>query len=36
MLVCGSRFKMIDLMRDPTGQQHVDDVVAYIESLQGN
>jgi len=36
MPVWGSRFKMIDPMRDPTGQQHVDDVVAYIESLQGN
>jgi hypothetical protein len=30
----GPRFKAIDPVRDPTGQQHVDDVVAYIESLQ--
>jgi mono/diheme cytochrome c family protein len=34
MPVWGSRFKMIDPNRDPTGQQHVDDVVAYIGSLQ--
>ena len=35
MPVWGSRFKMIDPNKDPTGQQHVDDVVAYIGSLQG-
>jgi mono/diheme cytochrome c family protein len=35
MPVWGSRFKMIDPSQDPTGQQHVDDVVAYIGSLQG-
>jgi mono/diheme cytochrome c family protein len=35
MPVWGSRFKMIDPNQDPTGQQHIDDVVAYIGSLQG-
>jgi mono/diheme cytochrome c family protein len=34
MPVWGSRFKDLDPIKDPTGQQHVDDVVAYIESLQ--
>lgn len=34
MPVWGSRFKEIDPVHDPTGQQHVDDVVAYIRSLQ--
>jgi mono/diheme cytochrome c family protein len=34
MPVWGSRFRDIDPIKDPTGQQHVDDVVAYIESLQ--
>jgi mono/diheme cytochrome c family protein len=34
MPVWGSRFKELDPVRDPTGQQHVDDVVAYIASLQ--
>ena len=34
MPVWGSRFKTLDPVRDPTGQQHVDDVVAYIGSLQ--
>jgi len=34
MPVWGPRFKELDLVRDPTGQQHVDDVVAYIRSLQ--
>ena len=34
MPVWGSRFKELDPVRDPTGQQHVDAVVAYIESLQ--
>jgi mono/diheme cytochrome c family protein len=34
MPVWGSRFKMLDPVHDPTGQQHVDDVVAYIASLQ--
>lgn len=34
MPVWGPRFKAIDPVRDPSGQQHVDDVVAYIESLQ--
>jgi mono/diheme cytochrome c family protein len=36
MPVWGSRFKGLDPIHDPTGQQHVDDVVAYIESLQVN
>lgn len=34
MPVWGSRFKDLDPIKDPTGQQHVDDVMAYIESLQ--
>lgn len=34
MPVWGSRFKMIDPVNDPTGQRHVDDIVAYIETLQ--
>jgi mono/diheme cytochrome c family protein len=34
MPVWGSRFKKLDPVHDPTGQQHVDDVVAYIQSLQ--
>jgi mono/diheme cytochrome c family protein len=34
MPVWGSRFKELDPARDPTGQQHIDDVVVYIESLQ--
>jgi mono/diheme cytochrome c family protein len=34
MPVWGWRFKEIDAVRDPTGQHHVDDVVAYIGSLQ--
>ena len=34
MPVWGSRFKELDPVRDPTGQQHVDDVVAYIRSLR--
>jgi len=34
MPVWGSRFKEINPIKDPTGQQHVDDVVAYIESIQ--
>lgn len=34
MPVWGSRFKALDPVRDPTGQQHVDDLVAYIGSLQ--
>jgi mono/diheme cytochrome c family protein len=32
--VWGSRFRDLDTTKDPTGQLHVDDVVAYIESLQ--
>ena len=34
MPVWGSRFKTLDPVRDPTGQQHVDDLVAFLESLQ--
>jgi mono/diheme cytochrome c family protein len=34
MPVWGSHFKTLDPVRDPTGQQHVDDLVAYIGSLQ--
>ena len=34
MPVWGSRFKRVDPNHDPTGQQHVDDVVSYIRSLQ--
>lgn len=34
MPVWGSLFKAIDPVHDPTGQKHVNDVVAYIESLQ--
>ncbi len=34
MPVWGSRFKQLDPVADPTGQQHVNDVVAYVASLQ--
>jgi mono/diheme cytochrome c family protein len=34
MPVWGSRFKAIDPAGDPTGQHHVDDVVAYLASIQ--
>jgi mono/diheme cytochrome c family protein len=34
MPVWGFRFRDLDANKDPTGQQHVDDVVAYIQSLQ--
>jgi len=34
MPIWGSRFKTLDPFHDPTGQQHIDDVVAYIRSLQ--
>jgi mono/diheme cytochrome c family protein len=34
MPIWGSRFKTLDPVRDPTGQQHIDDVGAYIQSLQ--
>jgi len=34
MPIWGSRFKTLDSVHDPTGQQHIDDVVAYIRSLQ--
>ncbi|HTQ60462.1 MAG TPA: cytochrome c [Candidatus Solibacter sp.] len=34
MPVWGSRFKTLDPAGDPTGQQHVDALVAYIKQLQ--
>jgi mono/diheme cytochrome c family protein len=34
MPIWGSRFKTLDPVHDPTGQQHIDEVVAYIRSLQ--
>jgi len=34
MPVWGTRFRSLDPANDPTGQQHIDDVVAYIYSLQ--
>jgi len=34
MPIWGSHFKELDPVHDPTGQQHVDDVVAFIGSLQ--
>jgi mono/diheme cytochrome c family protein len=34
MPVWGSRFKDLDTVHDPTGQHHVDDVVAFLEFLQ--
>ena len=34
MPVWGTQFRALDPVNDPTGQQHVDDVAAYIRSLQ--
>jgi len=34
MPVWASRFRELDPVADPTGQQHIDDVVAYLASLQ--
>ena len=34
MPVWGSRFRNLDPVHDPTGQLHIDDIVAYIQSLQ--
>jgi mono/diheme cytochrome c family protein len=34
MPVWGARFKTLDPANDPTGQHHVDDLVAYIQSIQ--
>ena len=34
MPVWGSRFKEFDPDHDPTGQQHIEDMVAYIQLLQ--
>jgi mono/diheme cytochrome c family protein len=36
MPVWGTRFRSLDPVNDPTGQHHIDDVVAYIRSLQLN
>lgn len=34
MPVWGSRLKAVDPVRDPTGQQHIEDLGAFLESLQ--
>ncbi len=34
MPVWGAKFKTLDPEHDPTGQRHVDDLIAYLESLQ--
>jgi mono/diheme cytochrome c family protein len=34
MPVWGTRFKNLDPVHDPTGEQHIDDLIAYIQSLQ--
>jgi mono/diheme cytochrome c family protein len=34
MPVWASRFRELDPVEDPTGQHHIDDVVAYLASLQ--
>jgi mono/diheme cytochrome c family protein len=34
MPVWGSRFQTLDPVHDPTGQQHVDDLLAFLASLQ--
>ncbi|HEY8715830.1 MAG TPA: cytochrome c [Candidatus Acidoferrum sp.] len=34
MPVWGERFQAMDPERDPTGQQHVDDLLAYLKTLQ--
>jgi mono/diheme cytochrome c family protein len=34
MPIWGVRFKTLDPVRDPTGQKHIDEVVAYLRSLQ--
>jgi mono/diheme cytochrome c family protein len=36
MPVWGTKFGQLDPVNDPTGQQHIDDVVAYIKTLQVN
>jgi mono/diheme cytochrome c family protein len=36
MPVWGIRFRSLDPVNDPTGQHHIDDVVAYLRSLQLN
>jgi mono/diheme cytochrome c family protein len=36
MPIWGARFRSLDPANDPTGQQHIDDLVAYIRSLQGD
>jgi hypothetical protein len=34
MPIWGSRFSKIDPAHDPSGQRHIDDVIASIQSLQ--
>jgi hypothetical protein len=34
MPASGSRFKTLDPVHDPTGQQHIDNLIAFIRSLQ--
>ena len=34
MPIWGFRFKTLDPVHDPTGQKHIDDVVAFLRSLQ--
>jgi len=36
MPVWGTHFRSLDPANDPTGQHHIDDVIAYIRSLQLN
>lgn len=36
MPVWGTHFRSLDPGNDPTGQHHIDDVIAYIRSLQLN
>jgi mono/diheme cytochrome c family protein len=36
MPVWGTRFRSLDPAKDPTGQHHIDDLLAYIRSIQIN
>jgi mono/diheme cytochrome c family protein len=36
MPVWGTRFRSLDPANDPTGQHHIDDLLAYIRSIQIN
>lgn len=36
MPVWGTRFRSLDPEKDPTGQKHIDDIVAYIQSLHSD